>query len=150
MVYAGRLLARRDYAVAELELRLLRKWAGSDRIAERVAGLIADLQADGSVSDSRFAESFTRSRRNRYHGPVKIRAELRQRAVPEAIVEEILRPMEHEWVPLAASWLSQRCNGPLDFEARARYYRRLMSRGFSHQQAMEALASAPTPGSSPE
>ncbi|HLF30168.1 MAG TPA: regulatory protein RecX, partial [Xanthomonadales bacterium] len=106
MIYAGRLLARREYAVAELELRLLRKWAGAERIAERVAGLVADLQADGSLSDSRFAESFTRSRRNRYHGPVKIRAELRQRAVPEAIVEEILRPMEHEWVPLAASWLS--------------------------------------------
>ncbi|MGH8035039.1 MAG: hypothetical protein ACREO9_07435, partial [Lysobacterales bacterium] len=46
-VYAERLLARREFAVAELEQRLLRKWAGADQIEARVAELIAELQAGG-------------------------------------------------------------------------------------------------------
>lgn len=149
MVYAGRLLARREYAVRELEARLLRKWAGVEQIESRVAELIDTLQANCALSDTRYAESYIRSRRQRYHGPIKIRAELRQRQVPESIIEEYLQQQESDWTPLATAWLSHQHQGPLDFAARAKYYRRLMSRGFSHQQAMDALATGPSLGPSP-
>jgi regulatory protein len=139
LVYAGRLLARREFGVGELKSRLLRKWAGADQLEARVAELIADLQADGALSDHRFAESFTRSRCGRCHGPVKIRMELRQRAVPDDIIEEALLSREEEWVGLAATWLAQHCTNPLDYAAKGKYYRRLVNRGFSHQQAMAAL-----------
>lgn len=140
MAYAGRLLARREFGVAELELRLLRKWAGANQLEARVAQLIDELQSGGALSDSRFAESFTRSRCVRYQGPVKIRAELRQRDVPDAIIEDSLQSREEEWVELAVAWLASHCATPLDHDARGKYYRRLVNRGFSHQQAMAALS----------
>lgn len=139
MIYAGRLLAVREYAVCELEARLLRKWAGAEQLESRVAELVDTLQTNGALSDSRFAEAYIRSRCQRHNGPIKIRAELRRRQVPDSIIEEHLLQLEGDWVPLAAAWLSHQQSGPLDFSARARYYRRLMSRGFSHQQAMDAV-----------
>jgi regulatory protein len=142
-VFAGQLLARREYAVQELQARLLKKWAGkwsgSESIESLVATFIASLQAEGALSDERFAASFIRSRCQRYQGPLKIQAELRQRGVPEHLIESQLQDRAEEWVPLAASWLSRQHSGALDFAGRARYYRRLINRGFSHLQAMAAL-----------
>jgi len=142
MAFAGRLLARREYAVAELENRLMRKWAGAEDLEQHIAEVISDLQADGALSDTRFAEAYTRMRRNRFTGPLKIRADLRQRGVPETVIAEALQPLEDEWVGLAMAWLGQQTREPLDFSARAKYYRRLINRGFSHQHAMDALAGA--------
>ncbi len=138
-VFAERLLARREYAVAELRARLLRKWPGIDQIEKSVAELIADLQADGALSDERFAEAFVRSRQARCQGPAKVQAELRQRQVPEAIIASQLEQVQEDWAGLAATWLARQLHGPLDYAARAKYYRRLTNRGFSHQQAMDAL-----------
>jgi len=139
-VFAESLLARREYAVAELQARLLNKWPGKEQIGERVARLIASLQADGALSDERFVESFIRSRQLRFNGPLKIQAELRQRRVPESVISATLEPDAAKWVTLAAEWLSRQFAGSMDYNARAKYYRRLTNRGFSHQQAMEALA----------
>jgi len=138
-IFAGLLLARREYAVLELQARLLKKWAGQEGIAPRVAAFIATLQEEGALSDERFAASFIRSRCLRYQGPLKIQAELRQRQVPERIIESQLQNSAEDWIPLASSWLSRQHSGALDFAGRAKYYRRLMNRGFSHQQAMAAL-----------
>jgi len=138
-VFAGLLLARREYAVLELQSRLLKKWAGQEGIVPRVAALLAALQEEGALSDERFTASFIRSRCQRYQGPLKIQAELRQRGVPEHLIENQLQDRAEEWVPLAASWLSRQHSGTLDFAGRARYYRRLINRGFSHPQAMAAL-----------
>jgi len=142
-VFAQGLLARREYAVLELQARLLKKWPGAAQIEQQVAELIAALQAEGALSDERFAESFIRSRRQRCHGPAKIQAELRQRQVPEGVITSKLQQMEDDWVRLAVAWLSRQTRLPMDFAARAKYYRRLTNRGFSHQQAMDALARQP-------
>ena len=139
-VFAEHLLARREYAVGELHARLLQKWSGLAQIETQVTELLSTLQADGALSDERFAESFIRSRLMRCHGPVKIRAELRQRRVPDAVIAGKLQQLENDWAGLAAAWLSRQCKGPIDFAARAKYYRRLTNRGFSHEQAMEALS----------
>lgn len=140
-------MARREYAVLELQARLLRKWSGQlpgeDQIGERVAELIAALKAEGALSDERFTESFIRSRRMKFQGPAKITAELRQRRVPEAIIAAELEPDAEEWTELAAAWASRQRSGPLDYAGRAKYYRRLINRGFSHQQAMDALSRQP-------
>jgi regulatory protein len=138
-IFAGLLLARREYAVLELQARLLKKWAGQEDMQPRVAALVATLQEEGALSDERFAASFIRARCLRHNGPLKIQAELRQRQVPEHTIESQLQNPEEEWVSLAASWLSRQHSGTLDFAGRAKYYRRLMNRGFSHQQAMAAL-----------
>jgi len=158
-VFAGQLLARREYAVQELQARLLKKWSGkglgnepsndaeqsfgkgdtSQAIGPLIANLITTLQAEGALSDERFADSFIRSRCQRFQGPLKIQAELRQRGVSEHLIESQMQERAEEWVPLAESWLSRQTSGALDFAGRARYYRRLINRGFTHQQAMAAL-----------
>ena len=138
-VFAGLLLARREYAVAELQARLLKKWGGIEGIEPLVATFITTSQEEGALSDERFTASFVRSRCQRYQGPLKIHAELRQRRVPEHLIESQLQECAEDWVPLAASWLSRQHSGALDFAGRAKYYRRLVNRGFSHQQAMAAL-----------
>ncbi len=139
-VFAERLLARREYGVAELHARLLNKWSGQGGAGERVGVLIEALQSEGSLSDERFVESFVRSRRIRFQGPAKIKAELRQRRVPEAIIAAGLRQDSGEWTALATAWLSRQCAGSLNYAERAKYYRRMLNRGFTHQQAMDALS----------
>lgn len=142
-VFAERLLARREYAVHELQARLARKWSRTELVAKQIDELIAALQADGVLSDERFAESFIRSRCQRYQGPAKIKAQLRRRGVPETVITGKLLALEDEWTGLAATWLSRQACGPMDYANRAKYYRRLLNRGFSHQQAMDALARQP-------
>jgi SOS response regulatory protein OraA/RecX len=44
-----------------------------------------------------------------------------------------------QWTELAAEWLQRQHPGPLDFDARKTFYRRLVNRGFTHDQAMDAL-----------
>jgi regulatory protein len=83
--------------------------------------------------------AFVRSKRQRSQGPVKIRAELRQRQLPDALIEQALDQETEVWVELAAAWLARKHDGELEFEDRARFYRRLINRGFSHEQAMSAL-----------
>jgi regulatory protein len=139
--FAQRLLAVREYAVEELRSRLLRKWPGREQVVERVNAVVAALHTEGLLSDERFAEVFIRSRCQRYQGPAKIRAELRQHQVADAVIAAQLEALEDHWVALAAEWLARQVRGAPDLAARARYYRRLTSRGFSHQQAMAALDS---------
>lgn len=138
-IYAGRLLARREFAVGELRGRLERKWPAEALAGQVIEELLEVLQLEGALSDQRFADSFIRSRVNRFQGPLLIRAQLRERQVPENIVESSLVAMEEQWAPLAAAWVSRHSPGALDFAGRAKLYRRLMNRGFSHQQAREAL-----------
>jgi len=135
--FACRLLGRREYAVHELEQRLLQKWPALD--AALLAHLLAALIDENLLSDERFVESFVRSNLQRSQGPLKIRAALRARGIPDALVSAGLEQPETDWTDLATRWLERQHPGPLDFSARARYYRRLLNRGFTHDQAMDAL-----------
>lgn len=134
---AYRLLGQREYSACELERRLRRKWPalGAGPLEELLAALIDE----NLLSDERFAESFVRSQVQRYSGPLKIRAALRERGVSDALIAAALEEQASEWTDLAAAWLQRQHPGPLDFEARTRCYRRLVNRGFTHDQAMDAV-----------
>jgi regulatory protein len=137
--YAMRLLAQRDYAVHELHGKLCAKWPGEAGIHELADQLTAELVSEGSLSDQRFAESLVRSRLQRSQGPVKIRGELRQHKLASELVDAVLDQDANSWVEIASAWLNRQHPGSLTFEDRGRYYRRLLNRGFSHDQAMRAL-----------
>jgi regulatory protein len=138
--FALQLLARRDYGEQELASRLAAKWPGVAGLEPRLDALITQLIGEGLLSDQRFAEGFVRSRRRRAQGPLKIRAELQRRRVDAAIVAESLAEGDEDWTRRALEWLMRQCPGELDYAARGKYYRRLVSRGFSHTQAMDALS----------
>ena len=137
--YAMNLLARREYAVNELQGRLCAKWRGQEGIHALASKLVTELVEEGALSDQRYVAAFVRSRQQRSQGPIKIRAELRQRQLPVALIDETLQQSSSYWIDLAANWLSRQQGDELGYEDRAKYYRRLVNRGFSHEQAMTAL-----------
>lgn len=132
-----RLLGRREYSVAELDRRLRLKWPGlgSDLVGE----LLDALVAENLLSDERFTESFVRSHIQRQQGPLKIRAGLRAKGVSDSLIARELERHAGAWADLAVQWLERQHPGRLDYDARGKFYRRLLNRGFTHDQAMDAL-----------
>jgi regulatory protein len=121
--FAYRLLGRREYSAFELGQRIRQKWPDAEGAEE----LVAALAEENLLSDERFTESFVRSRLRRYQGPLKIRAAIRSKGVDDG----------------AREWLEGQHQGPIDFELKKKFYRRLVSRGFTHDQAMDALNQSP-------
>lgn len=137
--YALGLLARREYAQQDLASKLRRKWPPSAGCDARIADCLAQLASEGLLSEGRFAEAFVRARRRRGQGPLKIRAELLQRGVGEGLVSEHLGDGDGAWIGEALEWLERHDAQVTDRAGQARWYRRLLSRGFSHNQAWSAL-----------
>ena len=52
---------------------------------------VAQLVDDGLQSDERFTEAFVRSRINQGKGPARIRADLRERGINDAVIADGLR-----------------------------------------------------------
>ena len=132
---AVRYLSRREYGIEELLQKLLQRGAESG-IAEKVVGDLADSDL---VSDRRFTEMYVRMRVNRLIGPMKIRGELRSRKIADVLIDEIMPRGQQTWFDSASQWASKRSQGDLDYAARAKIYRSLMNRGFTHEQANVAL-----------
>src|ERR1700676_2468183 len=80
------LLARRDFASAELRAKL--RFQGFDDGAAGV--VIAELAARGVLDDRRFAENYVNWHAGRGQGPIRIAADLRKRGLPEALVDAAL------------------------------------------------------------
>lgn len=133
--FAYRLLGRREYSMFELAQRLQRKWPE----APGIDALVDALVKENLLSDERFVESFVRFRFQRFQGPLKIKADLQVKGISEALIAAELESRYSEWVELAAQWLDRQNTGVLDFDGKKKYYRRLLSRGFTHGQAMDAL-----------
>lgn len=72
-------LARREYARCELEQKLHRRFPDA---TAAIGPVLDQLEHEGLLSDTRFLESFTRSRVNRGYGPLRIAGELRNRGLP--------------------------------------------------------------------
>ncbi|MDR5900748.1 regulatory protein RecX [Halomonas icarae] len=136
---ALRLLARREYSRAELAERLAAKGHSQADIGE----CLDELAAQGLQSDTRFAESFLRSRLFRGQGPVKIRLEMERRGLDPEEVREAFAAGEVDWQALACETLSRRFPGPGDSpRERARRERFLAGRGFDFDQVRYALTHA--------
>ena len=135
--FAYRLLGHRDYSMFELDRRIRQKWPDAEGVGE----LVQALAEENLVSDERFAESFTRSRLQRHQGPLKIRAALRAKGVPDSVIAHELDRHSDRWTELAADWLERQHPGPVDFKNKQKFYRRLQNRGFTHDQSMDALNS---------
>lgn len=139
---AVQLLSRREQSEYELVQKLCQR--GFAKTA--VQRVVAKLQERRWQSDQRFAEMFYRSRVEQGYGSIKIKAEMQQRGIAAATIDEIFTSAETDWVALAtdrylrkfgAAKLSQ-----LEPKERAKRQRFLAQRGFSanHVYAAEAAA----------
>lgn len=131
------LLARREHSARELREKLRQKFGTAPLLDEE----LDRLQAEGLLSDERFAEAFVRMHRNRGHGPLRILHELAQRGVTTELAEACVDPRSPEWIDLARQWRERRFGQALPTAApdKQRQARHLQSRGFSMEQVNRAF-----------
>ncbi|MGB7931152.1 MAG: regulatory protein RecX [Gammaproteobacteria bacterium] len=103
---------------------------------ETVEAAVAALVVKGLLSNARFAESFIHSRFQRGQGPQKIRAELRERGVDDALIDAGLNLYAPHWQELLEQVLLKRFGPtpPDNYRERSRQMRFLMQRGFTAEQ----------------
>jgi regulatory protein len=101
-----------------------------------VQATVNELVAQGLLSNARYAESFIHSRFQRGQGPQKIRAELHERGVDDALIEAGLELYAPHWRQLIEQVRLKRFGQarPDDFRERTRQMRFLTQRGFTAEQ----------------
>jgi regulatory protein len=144
---AIRLLARREYARAELHSRLLRLGATRDEV-ERV---LDELEQCGYLSDARFAQALVAQKAGRY-GKRAIAHQLRQKQVEPGAADDALASMALNDEVADATALWQRRFGvlPKDDREKARHVRFLQARGYSITIALKVLRQAASGDEAPE
>ncbi|WP_455217463.1 regulatory protein RecX [Kaarinaea lacus] len=136
------LLARREHSVSELHQKLTSHAKKKEIDTGLATGTIDELQQEGLVSDERFTEAFIHYRQNNGYGPVRIQSELRERGVSEKIQGAYLDFADPQWLDQAALVRRKRFGDglPEDYKERARQARFLQYRGFTTDQARQAMA----------
>lgn len=126
---ALRLLARREHSREELRAKL----AARSFPAEEIDELLARLAEQRLQSDERYAEAYSRQRVTAGYGPLRIRAELRQRGVDEVVTDRCLEPFEARWPELLDAQRQRRFGEapPADRADWLRQARHLEQRGFA-------------------
>ncbi|HLW04541.1 MAG TPA: recombination regulator RecX [Azoarcus sp.] len=124
---ALRLLAMRDHSRAELR----RKLAGLGT-AEEIAAVIERMGELGLQSDRRYAESWVRSKAQRF-GMARLKLELGQRGVDRDLIDEVLAEADEgsEFERAHAVWQAKFGTPANDRREWARQARFLQGRGFS-------------------
>ena len=131
------LLARREHSRQELERKLLAKGFPSELIDDALQG----LQRERLLDDARFAEAYAQMRIGKGYGPMRIRGELRERGVDEALVTEQVSTQARDWGRCAREARIKRFGEAVPREARerARQMRFLQYRGFTMDHIKRAL-----------
>lgn len=130
-------LARREHSVRELKERLHK--AFPELGVDDFECVIAELQEENLQSDARFAEAYVRHRVARGQGDVKIRFELLQRGVSDALSNDALQ--SNNWYELAATALTKKFGEiwPENYEDKVRMARFLQQRGFNYELIEELI-----------
>ncbi len=134
---AIRLLARREHSRRELSYKLRHRG-----FAEAQIEVVLDcLEQERLLSDERYAEMLVRSRSEGGYGPLRIRAELRERGIDGALIECQVAAAAVDWVGLARQVRRQRFGEaiPAEFKAKAKQMRYLQNRGFDGEQIRAAV-----------
>lgn len=133
------LLARREHSRQELQRKLARRFAVD---AEVIFSVINQLTQEGLQSDQRLAEAFLRYRSNRGQGPLKIKAEMREKCIESDLIEQIFDEANIDWFDLALRVLEKRYGdgSAVDASERAKRTRFLQQRGFSFDQIQTVMA----------
>ena len=130
---ALRMLATREHSRQELRRKLLsRSEEDGEGAAEVVEAVLDRLAGNGLQSDTRFAESYVRSKAARM-GQARLRRELLERGVSTEIVAEALEEAlpGDELSRARAVWVKKFGTPPQDRNEWARQARFLQTRGFA-------------------
>ena len=135
---ALRLLVRREHSQRELRHKLVAR-NFTDTL---VGGVLAQLVDEGLLSDRRYATLYAHGRYQRGYGPLRIRAELRERGVSGELTERTLAELTRSWVDSARRQRRKRFGRsfPADHKERVRQMRFLRQRGFTIEQIQSIFA----------
>ncbi len=125
---AIRLLAQREHSRHELEAKLARRFSDAALCGQVLDG----LEGRGLLSDERFTEQYVNSRMRKGFGPLRIRAELRERGVADELIEAWLDLSAEEWLAQLRDAAQGRFgDSPLqDARSQSKQARFLQYRGF--------------------
>lgn len=131
---AMNLLARREHSRLELE----RKLASRDYSENETKPALDALESEGLLSNKRFAAAYVAERRRRGFGPHKIRDELMERGLDEAMANDAMSGID--WAAEARRCVARKYAGPpADKPGRAERQNYLLRRGFDHDDAVCAV-----------
>ena len=126
---ALRLLVAREHSGLELTRKLAARGLGP----EAIASALDRLTAEGALDESRLAERYVAERAEKGFGPLRIRAELRDKGLADTLIDRHLQPMNDIWSDVLARTHERRFgqqppNDRADYAKRARF---LEQRGFT-------------------
>ena len=132
-------LARREYGQVEL----IKKLADKGYLRRLIEQEIQTLTEERLQSDDRFAGAFVQSRINQGKGPVRIRLDLRQRGISDAVIEMAIEESAADWHGLASEVRLRKFGdvAPADFKAKAKQMQFLQYRGFEQDHVQGAFSS---------
>jgi regulatory protein len=134
-------LARREHSRVELEKKLARRAADP----EELKTLLDEFEANGWLSDERFAASGARHKGGRFSQRYIVE-ELKQKGVAGDTARAAVDALEQDDLATAkALWQQRFGKPPADQKEKARQVRFLQARGFSLNIAFRILKEAGTP-----
>jgi regulatory protein len=129
---AMELLARREHARLELWQKLLQRGFP----AECINPVLDQLAEDGLLNESRYAELYACNRADKGYGPLRVARELRERGVPQELVDRALAELEDDWASKLQELHRKRFKSliPVDVAGQMRQTRVLRQHGFTLEQ----------------
>jgi regulatory protein len=123
------LLARREHSRRELQQKLAQRFSDNMLIQSELDKLCAErLQ-----SDERFAEAYLHSREQRLYGPIRIKAELRERGIADAVIAKVFCDAAIDWRANLRKLETEKFGRkpPADLKEKAKRIRFFQYRGFT-------------------
>nr|WP_245232535.1 regulatory protein RecX [Thiorhodococcus minor] len=134
---ALKLLARREHS----RLELVRKLRARGYQRGDVDSVLDRLEREGALDASRFVEHYAAERAAKGFGPLRLRAELREKGLAEDLIDRQLSDMQDVWSDALAKAHERRFRGsvPADRSALAKQARFLEQRGFPTESILRFL-----------
>lgn len=127
------LLARREHSALELRHKLAQRGG----TAAHIEPVLQILQAEGWQDDARFAEVYANSRFDQGYGPLRLRRDLQERGIDNAVIAAVLAPFAEHWVTRLRHLQRKRFGAiPATLAEQARQVRFLRQRGYTMDQIM--------------
>lgn len=126
------LLARREHSRLELQQKLTKKGFDPEQIPQE----LDQLTKDGYQCDTRFTEAYIRMRTSTGNGPIRIKSELKERGIADALIKSRLEEGDQHWINIAKQVREKRFGPekPQNFTEKSKQMRFLQYRGFTQEQ----------------
>ena len=126
------LLVRREHSRLELRQKLMQRGFP----AEGIDSALNELAEEGLLNEGRYAEIYACNRADKGYGPLRIASELRERGIPQELVEQALAGLENDWLPKLMELHRKRFKSltPADAAGRMQQTRVFRQRGFTQDQ----------------